>query len=764
MKGMHSHFFSLKLLQAAKWTACSVAFAICTWSVSAQAAHYVLMRPLEKAPFTREVPRLVSVGMDGRDLGEWKGKARIEGSGVVLTEGKAQVFDVELPAGRGRTLELQLGYLTDVAELPKGAECPVRLHVEGVRNQGEPERRDLDKTVPLRSVLARAAPFAALTAWDYLMPSQAIAIDDRVVRLRLSVTTTAGCTKGKVLLFDPKVWAERPGKAHRAMFLTTDSIGGEWFDESRSFAPSVRNVFEGQGAFATNVLSVSTNTLDTSRILSRMRLDLSGTYWGVEKQRSDLVRWMGEKENMDGLIPAFLNAGYDVLSWNSNPFLTSLLDPIGFRNVYVVDKLGSDNNERAPEWQLEMVRDWSAKHVGYDVLFWLWFDATHPGGVAPRKRPGLKPASMPKWTENKEARSMIEQMGSALSYVDLAVDGFEKAGGLRDLDVLFFTDHGINFDGSHGPGLPDWAACETRKIAGNNLLYPDETRIPVGLRLASGKRLPPPKAKSSLIDWVRTFVKLHNADIARANWEGVELDSTPNEPRALLSVVKERGALYQPDGHIVGFSQMICPGQPGPPIVSIDYHRAASRFGPASSEQTAELMHALGERELLKYRAYRVDVLSGQAPCTITIEDAFAVNARGEPAPKIAIPSGDWLTTEHVYIPELAGVRSTAELRVSAEPKGCGTLQVGRLSRRLNKAVELSHGFEAFSRHAATDMMPGALATVRIQREPTEYALHQKKLTALSSGGAGTDKTRIDEMPELKAAMKRWGYIQDDGH
>jgi hypothetical protein len=698
---------------------------------SARAAFQVELRPLERTPYGRSYRPLYGLGAAGA-------VARVEGAGVKLEPGLQVVFDVPLAApARARVLELQLGYLSIDETYARGRTCRMVLDVNGHESTHD---------VPLRSIHPAAEKVEDLASrYDYLLPQVAVPVEG--ARLRVAVRVASGCGDGQTVLFDPKVWSEHAGAPRRLILLVSDELAGGWFTEGRSFAPNLMKFFAGPGSLLTTAVSNSTNTFDTVRILGRMRFVLRLT---------ELLK-PAEPEPPGGLVPSFLAAGYDAPCFSSNVLLSTTFEGIGFRNIYDLDSYAKyEPNRRHPEILAAMAVDWLHRHPDHDALVMVWLASTHHYWEAPRIHPDFDLARMPykQFFWNSDA---VASQGRALSYEDLALEGFLADPLVGASDVLFFADHSFAWD-MFRQHRPSWSTCDEKvSEVGQNLLTPAGIDIPIGVRLHERPFAEVPRVETSLIDWVWSVVRRHDPKIDTAGWEGHDVaqmtDDTPilvaGHPAKPQHAKPIARAAMRIGGRQIDFAETFCTPN-GPAIFKNLDH------SPASAEDVRRFVDELAARGLVHYRKLELERTRGADECRIGVTAATALDDKGAPAGSLALDTPDWFVERALYLPTLLG----GEITLRADPDGCADVQAGLLRRPIAGEIALLGGaLRTFLDAPREPLRPGARSIVRAANAG-EHVRRGPTWVQAQRGGAA----REDELnSQLKAAMKRWGYIQDDG-
>lgn len=693
----------------------------------AHARWSVELRPLEQRPYRRAFPTLIAVHAQSN-------LSRLEGSGVELAaSGASTVFDVPLPpAAEPRELELNLGYLTDGALPPGAGACALTLTAEGA----EPATRSVE--LPLRSVEPATLPLDEVRArYDYLTPEVRWAVAPGATRLALRVRPAAACRAGRLIALNPKVWRKiSDAKPKRLVFIPSDSISGDWFDEGRRLMPFVQDYFARPGArWTSRAVSVASNTHDTTHIIDIMQLYL---------RDGEAVRGFPASP---GLTPAFLEAGYEVLSFNSNLLLAATWQPAGFRHLFNLNAAGSEVNDRNPEILTEMMLDWLRRHPEHDIFFYTWFDATHSGAPAPRWRPEIEQEKLlrraPEWSAGKMANQ-----ARGMSYVDLVLEAFLSDPSLAEADVLFFADHGLNFDTLDHP-KPLWGRCSPREAPSNWHLAPEELRIPVGVRV-QGWDPGPIAHETSLLDWVYSAVKHHNPAIDIAGFGGRDLAAVRADDPMVAVSHGRRGAIRLGGRHFV-FEDACISGE------GATFLDAALQ--PVGEADLARLEQALTSQGMMLYRSLTVEAFHGRGECPVEIRLPSSFLPDGSAAaPSLSLDPSRWFSRLAVFVPATTP-GTYKRLAINSGADGCVEAQAGYVRKRLPKTFDFAgSGLWSLAQVAGPELGVGGHAAIRVVHPGRAYRRTATGFTA--EAAASTQKSELSR--EVRAAMKLWGYIQDD--
>jgi hypothetical protein len=705
------------------WAALAASPAHARWTVE--------LRPLDTRPYTRDFEPLFRMHAKS-------GLSHLEGLGVELARGETVLFEVPLlKEERPRQLELHVGYLTPDQAPRAQAQCLVSFRVD------TGDVRQVDLTLPLRSIEPRSIPMAGLRArYDYLTPQVTAGLPAGATRLKVTARVEGECTAGKLVVMDPKVWRRESAEPpKRLIFIPADSISGDWFDQDRHFMPFVEQYFSRPGArFNTNVISVGTNTHDAVNIFSKMAFELRGGTYVSGVPRGP------------GLVPAFLEAGYEVVSFNSNLLMSTLWQPSGFRSFFNLNTRETPLNEAHAEVLGDMMIDWLKRHPDHDVFLYGWIASTHYHGAAPRTRPGLRldkvldPARAPAY-----ARKPMLLQAHTMSYVDLALEKFLQEPLVEAADVLFFSDHGLNFV-TLDHGLPMWGRCEPKVAPSNWQMAPEELRVPVGIRVHGYDPGPIP-FETSLLDWVYSALKHHNPKLPLDTFVGREL-SLARPDDALVAVSHGRRGAIRVSGRQFYFEDS-CEGHDT--VFFLDSDRQ-----PASPDLEVGLANMLAARDLLRvpYGQMTVELFHGGPDCPVSLKLPPAVLQDGSQAPAtLQVDPTRWYTRLELYLPRLPGAARTG-LSIESSRPGCAEIQAGYARLKLPEQFQLQgSGLEPLLHLTGPDVTPGTATVIRPHVLPGQYAREGKNFV---TRGAVAPTRAAPLSKELRAAMKRWGYIQDD--
>lgn len=703
---------------------------------TAHAAWRIDVRPLEAAPYTRGYKPLVSISAAA-------GLGRIEGAGLKLAAGE-QVLAFRAPlSGPGhRRLELQLGYLSTAEKADHSARCVVHLVLNGAP-------RDVETT--LRTVHPAGETYADVSSrYDYFMPALVVDLPDDAREVALQVAVPSSCQAGRVVVYDPKVWIERPGPAKRLLIIVADELAGTWFTEGRQIAPAIQRFFSQKGSVLAPAWSNAKDTFNAIRILTRMHFVL---------YQSKTLHFPDEPPN--GLVPAFLNAGYDAISISSNIVLTSAYDGgIGFRSYFDVDyRAPYESSRRHPELLATLMRDWIARHPDHDALLMMWTAATHEPWIAPRARDGVEkqPLIYPQYPKGKVA---LEQQRRALSYIDLAFEPLLADPLVAASDVLFLADHARNWE-HYADKAPDWTSCDrTGTDHAHNLGHPLVIDIPVGLRLHDRPLEQAPPVRVSMLDWVSTAVRRHNPAIDTRGWEGRDVASITTEEPLLFAIWKNFAAAgMHVGGRTIMFAESQC--RPFGPGLFRVWDQAAG-FPSAGVDDVRLFVRELAKHAELTYRALDLDIQHGQAPCSVTLDGPLLANADGQVSGTLRLDGDGWYGSHRVYVDEVS-LGAAEDLVLRAEPAGCLRLQEGLYKRTTEASTPLvANGWFALLGDPPEPLVPDAAgrSVLRLSSPGRHYfeGGAWKPLDPAAARSRDGDAMST----QLKEAMKRWGYIQDD--
>jgi hypothetical protein len=701
------------------------------------------LRPLENKPYGRNISPLFKIGVEVL--------SHLEGAGIELKRGLQDVFSVSLAKdGKARQLEFQLGYLTNNNPYERGQSCRVEYVLTS--SAGISARKTV--YVPLRSIHPAAETVETLkSAYDYLLPSFREEVSLRGKTLKLTLVMDKQCDGGQVVFYDPKIWVKKDeAPAKRFFMIVADSISSDWFDAGRSFMPATVQFFKSaRGIFSTDVYSVGTNTDDTTSIIAKMKFLISNRHRPktIAENGRGLV-FDHPLDNASGLVPTFLNAGYDAIAYNSNLLLSTVFEGgAGFRNFYNLNVDGPETNARNPEIMTAMVADWVKRHPAHDALFLLWFDATHVNGPHPRHRDNLDLNQVP-YAGPERVKEGIQGQAQSISYVDLVLEDFFKADFVRDSDFIFFSDHGINFD-TFEHAAPMWGACQKDQRPANWHLMPVEVRIPAGLKI-HGVNLKPPSAETSIIDWIYTAVKKHNPKLDLSKWEGADLATADEHRPILMASHGQRGAMRIEGRHIL-FSDQICSPLKGGFFLNPDYSRARL-------SDIKVLLQELHKRSILSYLPLQIDFLHGLSSCKVGVQWPVAFGEDGAVIDSVGVDLAPdrWYSTHILYVPEILG--SVAGASVSATPAGCAEIKAGYIRRKIDRVMDLTtFGLGPFYYPSSEIRLPdNERSLVNMSLLNRRFVRRGGRMLDYVTG----DAAKVGLSAELKAAMKSWGYIHDE--
>ncbi len=713
----------------------SVAPADASWKID--------LRPLENKPYGRNIAPLFKIDVEVL--------SHLEGAGVELKSGRNEIFSVSLAQdGRPRQLEFQLGYLTNKESYENGQSCRVEYALSS--SSGTSARKTVD--IPLRSIHPAVETVENLqSGYDYLLPSFRVDLSPKGKKVQLTLAMDQQCGSGRMVLYDPKIWVKRDEAPPKRLFImVADSLSADWFDQGRNFMPATRQFFKSEGGiFSTDVYSMSTNTDDTTNILSKMKFLISNRHSPktIAENGRGLI-FDSPIGNASGLVPTFLNAGYDAIAFTSNLLLSTVFEGgTGFRNFYNLNVDGPDANARNPEIMTAMVKDWVKRHPDHDALFLLWFDTTHVNGPHPTHRDALDLSQVP-YRGPERMKDVIRGQAQSMSYVDMVLEDFFKADFARDSDFLFFSDHGINFDTLEHK-TPLWGTCQKVEMGANWHLLPVEVRIPAGLKIR-GVNLQPPKAETSIIDWVFTAAKKHNPKLDLGNWEGADLATADKRRPILMASHGQRGAMRVEGRHLL-FSNQICGQNKGAFFLDLDYGRARL-------SDIKVLLQELHKRSLLTYIPLQIEFLHGLSSCNVGVQwpAAFSEGGPVMDSLNLHLASDRWYSNRTLYVPEM--LISVDGASVSAAPAGCAEIKAGYIRRKIDGVMDLTtFGLAPFFYPSNDIRFPDnerSLVNMRFLNRPSiRRDGHMRDYV-------GGSEAKVGLSAELKAAMRSWGYIHDE--
>ncbi|WP_176736223.1 sulfatase-like hydrolase/transferase [Oligoflexus tunisiensis] len=679
-------------------------------------------RPLDPKPYGRTVENPISVSYSHQGV--------IEGSGKPISSEKPFEMSGFVRNKTEKRLEFQIGYVTDTATY-QPENCPVSIHLAmGTM------RSTLKQQIPLRSVHPNAETFENLSSrYDYLMPAFSISLPQQEGSYQLSVVSDQRCVSGKLFVFDPKVWEKANSiPARRMALIVADSIGSAWFQNKRRFMPFVQNFFSKPGrSLATNVISISTNTIDTTRGLTDMRQSLQE----ATKLMSDHF------DEKTGLIPSFLNAGYEVVNYSSNYLLSQDINHGGFRQYYNLDITGGANNSRNAEIRVSMYLDWLHRHPDHNVFIFTWFDDSHAWVTSPANRPEFKLQNLPYKVLERNQKTMEEQARS-LSYLDMQLEKLLKSPQLQNADILFTSDHGLDYKTLNHPH-PMWPSCSHSVSMNNNHVHPDAVETFAGLKLAHGTSVVPAH-ETSLFDWIKTAILRSHPNVDTSRWQGEDLKNSSPED-VIVSVSHQQRGSFRHRGQHYYFSELTCENKV--PLTVLD-----KDLQPVSLEKSDNLIQRLVQLGFGQYQELSLDYYQMASDCRIKVDGLKAADNSTETL-NFGMSPANWMESQTSYISALS-----AQVTISAIPDGCADVRISYLSRNVNGKLDLNN--KSFLKFLASP----APHSLKFSRPTLVIAADSGALSIIKSGkfvhlnSQQKEKTSISA--NLKQAMKSWGYIQNE--
>jgi hypothetical protein len=159
------------------------------------------------------------------------------------------------------------------------------------------------------------------------------------------------------------------------------------------------------------------------------------------------------------------------------------------------------------------------------------------------------------------------------------------------------------------------------------------------------------------------------------------------------------------------------------------------------------------------YNKLTLELFHGGPECAVEVKLPPAVLQSGGPAPAtVRVDPTRWHTRLELYLTKLPGLRDVVSIE-SSGPE-CAELQAGYVRLKLPEKFQLQgSGLEPLMRVQGPEVTPGAATIIRALVVPGEYSRDGKNFVT-QGAVAPTRSTPLSK--ELRAAMKRWGYIQDD--
>jgi hypothetical protein len=449
-----------------------------------------------------------------------------------------------------------------------------------------------------------------------------------------------------------------------------------------------------------------------------------------------------------------------------------VFDAWGFRNVYDLNFNGVAQNDHHVEITADMTLDWLARHPEHDALLLLWTTSTHDLSAPPRTRPGLDLRRAP-FLDFPWAHADVLSQGRGLSYVDLALERLLASRFVADSDVVYFSDHGGDYQFYHAEA-PAWWTCTPAMDTSNTLAFPFATHVPIGVRLRE-RPIRAPVAEASVLDWVKSAVSRHNPALDLHAWSGRDVEAMGPDD-ALVAMGHDRQlhpedpAQRASDGREIGhgsarvggrhylWSANECAPWEGRPILRHD------TMQPAEREAVRAILSELHGQGVLEYRRLDVRLVPGRGPCDVRIRAPLALDEHGAALPEaFAMPIGAWTSARTLFVPRMLGLQSAQDTFIESAPPGCAVVQVGPIRRGTGQPLGLGEsGVAAFLASVGVDeLRPERQAVVRVEGSKDVFRLAAGRMVVRRAGSTGASAEGSRFSSELKAAMKRWGYVQD---
>lgn len=695
-------------------------------STKAFSSWQVTERPLEKKPYAREYEHRISISQGFAGI--------IEGAGLWIEKDQPANFQIGPGRNRPRELEFQVGYLTTEKADPT-ATCRVTLNLDG-----ESKRT---VSIPLRSVDPAHSTVEELgSSFDYLMPAFRFNISPSAVPKSVTIKSDERCKSGRLVLYDPKVWEHinlEPAK--RFFLIFSDSIGKAWFEDGRRFMPFVQQYFQGKDKlFSTSVISIATNTNDATLNVMDMRPSLR------DPEKLSSAHYNATKS----LVPAFLNAGFDVVNYSSNFLLNHEYSHGGFRQYYNID-ISSEgaSHKRNAEIRVSMYLDWLKRHPEHDAFIFTWFDDTHVWHKPPTYRPEFKPVNLP-YNVTPDKQQTLEEQAQALSYIDIQMERLLTSSLAKDATVLLTTDHGLNWNTLNAPTAL-WPKCSGESRPANHHVRPVEVQTFAALQ-TPGTDIKAPRHETSLFDWIYTAVKGSFPDVDVSFWSGKLLQDT-NPKDYLLSFSHNRRGSFRRDGQHFYFSELSCRSDQ---LMSIlDSNEQDLAEGPRF-----EFFKALRDQHFTveTYQPVSLRFFQMGSPCKVMVDGLL-----DDKGAALAVELGSdmrnpWMSSTSAYVPAI--VDSVFRVKAWSVPAGCADVQASMIRRSLQRKLDVLHGgLIELSGVPISESYRFKKPTLLIRKNsPSLYTIEQGRL-ALKDQPL-TQKSKISA--NLKQAMKSWGYIQNE--
>ena len=182
---------------------------------------------------------------------------------------------------------------------------------------------------------------------------------------------------------------------------------------------------------------------------------------------------------------------------------------------------------------------------------------------------------------------------------------------------------------------------------------------------------------------------------------------------------------------------------------------------PASPDLAVWMASVLASHDALRvpYGKMTLELFHGGPDCSVEVKLPPAVLQGGAVAPAtVKVDPTRWHTRLELYLASLPGARTGVGIE-SSRPE-CAELQAGYVRLKLPEKFQLQgSGLEPLMRVQGPEVKPGAATVIRPQVVPGEYTRDGKNFV---TQGAVAPARATPLSKELRAAMKRWGYIQDD--
>ncbi len=711
----------------------------------------------------------------------------IEGAGVKIShQGVDLHSELRTTHSNGqkilaKNLELQLGYITKPRVLTAQS-CPVRLSL----NYGEGQI-DHNINIPLKSMDPDFWSPQEIKKYDFLMPSHRFSIPPEAPFIQISLSPLSDCSSGELILFNPLIWSQSQGKpGKRFILLIHDGVSGDWLKKAPHLFKNALKFYgsKQKSAVLDRAISPGSNTFDTTLTV------FNGKYNGNYLRFPKSTQFKKVVSHQSGLVPMFLEQGYEAISFSSNYLMSSSFAHTGFRNLVNLDIHGSSWNHHHAEVLTQWLVDWLERHPEHDVFFAVWFDVTHAWNNAPHQGKWYKDKDSHKVYPQILRRDDAERMAKAISYLDTVLEPFYSHPLIRKSDVIQFSDHGVNFD-TLGNKTDLWGSCGTDTATANWHLFPVSVRVPFFMRSQQPIRV---QSKDyGLMNLLAFALHKHNPALSYYSKldHSLENGQLPNQPHPMIFGHGGRMGVITQQNYFL-YSPYICKGQNLPTL--LDY---SNKLKPTPLSSFYNLQKRLAKHQLIPTQKVSIHLLNlGGETCTASLTTpGLFFDQHGNATSKLTLKPKihQWLTKTDIFIPfygkklEKQNWNHFNRVTLSADQKNCLFVDTRYVTHPISSATPSHLGyFKNF--HPSLQIKPklktsqkqGVFLNLQFSDailvfsensrswvNQEDMAIHHKpsfnkKNTTSNQVKSKKVKKQKFISKELKSLMKAWGYIQSE--